>query len=49
MDQDVIYALEVMWKGMLSIFIVIFVLTLVVVLLTKITNSPSFKKSKDNV
>lgn len=44
MNQNVIYALEVMGKGMLSIFAVILILTLIVVLLTKITNSPSKKK-----
>jgi len=36
--QNVIYALEIMGKGMASIFIVIGILTLIVVLLSKITN-----------
>jgi len=43
MDQDVIYALEIMGKGMLSIFIVIFLLLFIVVLLTKITNMKFLK------
>lgn len=37
--QNVIYALEIMGKGMASIFIVIGILTLIVVLLSKITNT----------
>jgi Na+-transporting methylmalonyl-CoA/oxaloacetate decarboxylase gamma subunit len=45
MHTDVVYhALEIMGKGMASIFIVIIILTLIVVLLTKITNSKVFKK-----
>ena len=36
--QNVIYALEIMGKGMASIFIVIGILTLIVVPLSKITN-----------
>jgi Na+-transporting methylmalonyl-CoA/oxaloacetate decarboxylase gamma subunit len=47
MDQDVMYALMIMWKGMLSIFIVIFILTLIVIILTKVTNLPSAKKNED--
>jgi len=43
MDQDVIYALEIMGKGMLSIFIVIFLLLFIVVLLTNITNMKFLK------
>ncbi len=42
--QVVIQAFEIMGKGMLSIFTVIIILTLIVVLLSKITNSKSFKK-----
>lgn len=45
--ENVMYALEIMGKGMLSIFIVIFILTLIVVLLSKITNLPAFKKGED--
>jgi hypothetical protein len=37
-----------MGKGMLSIFIVIFILTGIVVLLTKITNHPAFKKDDED-
>ena len=44
MEQNVIYALEIMGKGMLSIFTVILLLTFIVVLLTKITNTKFFKK-----
>lgn len=46
MNQNVIYALEIMGKGMFSIFIVILLLTFIVVLLAKITNM-SFGKKKD--
>lgn len=45
--ENVMYALEVMWKGMAAIFIVIFLLTLIVVILTKVTNLPIFTKNKD--
>lgn len=41
--ETIIYALEIMGKGMLSIFIVILLLTFIVVLLAKL---PSGKKSK---
>lgn len=44
MDQNVIYALEIMGKGMLAIFTVILLLTLIVVVLGKITNMKFFKK-----
>lgn len=46
--ENVMYALEIMGKGMLSIFIVIFILTLIVVLLGKVTNSKFFKKFEKN-
>ena len=46
--QNIIYALEVMGKGMFSIFVVIFILTLIVILLTKVTNLPAFKKNKEH-
>jgi hypothetical protein len=48
MNENVMYALEVMGKGMLSIFIVIMILTFIVVLLAKVTNLPVFKKKEDN-
>jgi Na+-transporting methylmalonyl-CoA/oxaloacetate decarboxylase gamma subunit len=38
MNQNFIYALEIMGKGMLSIFIVILLLTFIVVLLGKIAS-----------
>lgn len=42
--QDFIYSLEIMGKGMFSIFAVILLLTLIVVLLSKLPSS----KKKDN-
>jgi len=43
MNTQVVYqALEVMWKGMLSIFLVIIVLTVLVYIMNKIT------REKDN-
>jgi Na+-transporting methylmalonyl-CoA/oxaloacetate decarboxylase gamma subunit len=42
--EIVMQALEVMGKGMLSIFVVVLILTLIVILLGKITNSKFFKK-----
>jgi hypothetical protein len=46
MSENVMYALEVMGKGMFSIFVVILILTLIVVILAKVTNLP-FLKGKD--
>lgn len=37
MNQIFLQSLEIMWKGMLSIFIVIGLIMLVVVLITKLT------------
>ncbi len=37
MNQDIMNSLEIMGKGMLSIFVVIFLLTLIVVLMSKLT------------
>jgi hypothetical protein len=42
------YALEIMGKGMFSIFVVIGVLTLIVVLLGKVTNLPMFKHDESS-
>jgi Na+-transporting methylmalonyl-CoA/oxaloacetate decarboxylase gamma subunit len=42
--QDVLYALEIMGKGMLSIFIVILILTFIVMLLGKFAGK---KKKSD--
>ncbi len=47
MDQEVVWALEIMGKGMFSIFLVIFVLYLIVILLAKVTNMPRFNKDKE--
>lgn len=44
MQAEAIYALEIMGKGMASIFIVIGILTAIVVLLSKITNSSKLKQ-----
>lgn len=43
---EVMHSLEVMGKGMLSIFVVIFILFLIVLLLTKVTNMKIFKKGE---
>jgi len=44
MNDNTIYAFEIMGKGMLSIFIVILILTFIVVLLGKFTGG---KKNKN--
>lgn len=50
MNQNVIYALEIMGKGMFSIFAVILVLMLIVVILTKVTNMKIFQgKNKSEI
>lgn len=47
--ENLTYALEIMGKGMTAIFTVILLLTLIVVLLSKITNMKFFKrKDKEN-
>lgn len=46
MNQNVIYALEIMAKGMGSIFFVILLLTFIVMLMGKIS---SMKKKEDNI
>lgn len=45
MSTDVLYALEIMWKGMLSIFIVILVLTFIVTMLGKIAGKQKKKET----
>ncbi len=45
MEQNFIYSLEIMGKGMLSLFAVILLLTFIVVLLGKISSGP--KKSEE--
>lgn len=47
MTENVLHALEIMGKGMASIFIVVFILMLIVVLLGKITNSKYFRDKED--
>jgi len=44
MDQDLIYALEIMGKGMLSIFVVIILLMIIVTFIPWVTNLLSKKK-----
>ncbi|MDF2943411.1 MAG: hypothetical protein K0S01_2269 [Herbinix sp.] len=45
MNQNFIYSLEIMGKGMLSIFIVILILTFIVMLLAKFSAG---KKKQDS-
>ncbi len=45
MTENIMYALEIMGKGMASIFAVILVLTLIVILMAKIT---AFKTKKNS-
>lgn len=47
MNQNIMYALEVMGKGMGSIFAVIFLLTLIVILMGKFTELRSKKNKSD--
>lgn len=46
MNETAWQALEIMWKGMVSIFAVILVLTLLVYLITKFVKDPE-KKTND--
>ena len=45
MSQNFIYSLEIMGKGMLSIFTVILLLTFIVLLLGKLPNIKFFNKN----
>lgn len=45
MMQNVLYALEIMWKGMFGIFAVIIVISLIVMLMTKL---PDKNAKEDN-
>jgi Na+-transporting methylmalonyl-CoA/oxaloacetate decarboxylase gamma subunit len=47
--QNVIYAFEIMGKGMASIFIVIGILTAIVVLLSKITNKSNLNQDNSKM
>ncbi|MHB8131014.1 MAG: hypothetical protein ACYDEX_18705 [Mobilitalea sp.] len=47
MNQNFIYSLEIMGKGMLSIFIVILLLTFIVVLLGKFSGGKKDKNTED--
>ena len=44
MSQDLLYAFEIMGKGMLNIFLVMIILMIVVTILSKVTE----EKDKDN-
>ena len=48
MNQNIIHALEIMGKGMASIFAVIFLLTLIVMLMAKIGESSTKNKGQNN-
>lgn len=48
MSENIMYALEIMGKGMLSIFAVIFLLTLIVMLMAKITEYRNKNKSSQD-
>lgn len=43
MNETALQALEIMWKGMVSIFAVIIVLTILVYLITKFVKDPKEK------
>lgn len=45
MNDNLMHAFEIMGKGMASIFAVIFLLTLIVILMSRITE---FRNKKDN-
>ena len=47
MNQNFIYAMEIMGKGMLSIFIVILLLTFIVVLLGKFSGGKKNKNTEN--
>ena len=47
MNDNTIYAFEIMGKGMLSIFIVILILTFIVVLLGKFSGGKKNKNTED--
>lgn len=46
MNETAWQALEIMWKGMVSIFVVIIILTLLVYMITKFIKKPE-KKSEE--
>lgn len=47
MNQNIVYALEIMGKGMASIFAVILLLTLIVIMMGKLTEHRSKKSGQD--
>lgn len=47
MNETAWQALEIMWKGMVSIFVVIIILTLLVYMITKFIKNPE-KKSEES-
>lgn len=46
MNETAWQALEIMWKGMVSIFVVIIILTLLVYLITKFVKDPDKQKKE---
>lgn len=48
MTKNIMYALEIMGKGMTSIFAVILVLTLIVFLMAKLTEFKTKKNSRED-
>jgi Na+-transporting methylmalonyl-CoA/oxaloacetate decarboxylase gamma subunit len=48
MSENIMYAFEIMGKGMASIFAVIFLLTLIVMLMAKITEHRSKKDTNQD-
>ena len=46
MKENFMNSLEIMWKGMLGIFVVILLITFIVLLLTWISNISSKKKNQ---
>lgn len=47
MNETAWQALEIMWKGMVSIFVVIIILTLLVYLITKFVKDPEKQKEEN--
>lgn len=44
--QNVLYGLEIMWKGMFGIFAVIILITLIVILMSKIPDKGANEENK---
>lgn len=48
MIQNLMYSLEIMWKGMVGIFAVIIVIAIIVFILSKLDNLPGKKKEEQS-